>query len=51
MKCPAIFETAEEGGLVVTFPDWSWGVTQGDDENEAVEMAIDALETMIAYSM
>ena len=51
MKYPARFEPAQEGGFVVTFPDWDWGVTQGDDEKEAVEMATDALETMIAHSI
>jgi antitoxin HicB len=49
MKCPALFEPAEEGGFVVTFPDVYQAVTQGDDENEAVEMAIDALVTMFAH--
>jgi len=44
----ALFEPAEEGGFVVTFPDFDWGVTQGDDEAEALEMAADALALMIA---
>ena len=26
MKYPALFEPAEEGGFVITFPDWDWGV-------------------------
>ena len=47
MEYPALFEPAEEGGFVVTFPDFGWGVTQGDTEEEAMEMAIDALVTMI----
>lgn len=47
MLYPACFEPAEEGGFVVTFPDFSWGVTQGDDEADAIEMAVDALSTMI----
>lgn len=49
MKYPALFEPAEEGGFVVTFPDWDWGVTQGNDEADAASMAADALETMIAH--
>ncbi len=44
----ALFEPAEEGGFVITFPDFEWGVTQGDTEEDAVEMAIDALEMIIA---
>ncbi|HXN46361.1 MAG TPA: type II toxin-antitoxin system HicB family antitoxin [Bryobacteraceae bacterium] len=44
----ALFEPAEEGGFVVTFPDFDWGVTQGDSEEEAVEMAVDALEMIVA---
>lgn len=47
MEYPAQFEPAEEGGFVVTFPDFEWGVTQGDTEQEAREMAEDALLTMI----
>jgi antitoxin HicB len=47
MEYPARFEPAEEGGFVVTFPDFGWGVTQGDSEAEAREMAADALTTMI----
>jgi antitoxin HicB len=39
----ALFEPAEEGGFVVTFPDLSRGITQGDTEAEALEMAADAL--------
>ena len=48
MEYPALFEPAQEGGFVVTFPDFEWGVTQGDSEEEAREMAADALCTMIA---
>ncbi len=47
MEYPAIFEAAEEGGFVVKFPDFDWGVTQGDTEEEAKEMAADAIRTMI----
>jgi antitoxin HicB len=34
-------------GFVVTFPDFQWGITQGDTEEEAREMAVDALLLMI----
>ena len=47
MEYPALFEPAEEGGFVVTFPDFGWGVTQGDTEAEAREMAADAILTMM----
>ena len=51
MKYPALFDPAEEGGFVITFPDWDWGVTQGEDEADALDMAQDALVTMIAHSI
>lgn len=38
---PAIF-TPEDGGFVVTFPDWL-GATQGDDAADAINMAADFL--------
>jgi antitoxin HicB len=47
MEYPALFEPAEEGGFIVTFPDFEWGITQGDSEADAREMAADALCTMI----
>jgi antitoxin HicB len=47
MEYAALFEAAEEGGFVVTFPDFEWGITQGDTEAEARRMAADALATMI----
>ncbi len=49
MKYPALFEPAEEGGFVITFPDIEEAITQGDDELDARGMARDALITMIAY--
>ena len=47
MEYPALFEAAKEGGFIVTFPDFDWGITQGDSEGDAKEMAADALRTMI----
>lgn len=38
----------DEGGFVVTFPDFGWGVTQGETEDEALANAADCLETMVA---
>lgn len=40
---PAIFHTAEEGGFWVSFPDLPECLTEGDDMQQAYEMAVDAL--------
>ena len=40
---PAIFHKAEEGGFWITFPDIPECMTQGDDMQQAYEMAADAL--------
>jgi antitoxin HicB len=40
----ALFEPDREaGGYVVTFPDFGYGVTQGETDKEAMEMAQDLL--------
>ena len=44
----ALFDPAEEGGFVVTFPDLGHGATQGKSEAEAMEMAVDFLVCVIA---
>jgi antitoxin HicB len=45
----ALFEPdKEKGGFVVTFPDFGWGVTQGETEEEALAMASDALAIIVA---
>ena len=41
----------DEGGFVVTFPDMPYGVTEGDDEDEALSNAVGALETIIGGLM
>lgn len=49
LRYPALFEPDREaGGYVVTFPDFSFGVTQGDSFEEAKEMAQDLLATLLA---
>src|SRR5271167_35729 len=48
---PAHLDPAEEGGFIVTFPDFRVGVTQGDDRQEALAQAADLLETMVANYM
>lgn len=43
---PAVFETAEEGGYVITFPNFE-GATQGENLADAVEMATDYLNCVL----
>lgn len=40
---PAIFHAAEEGGFWVSFPDLPECLTEGDDMQQAYEMAVEAL--------
>jgi antitoxin HicB len=47
MEYPACFEPAEEGGFVITIPDFGWGVSQADTEEEAREMAAALLQTLV----
>lgn len=46
---PVILEAQPEGGFVVTFPDIPEAITQGEDEDEALLYAIDALETALSF--
>lgn len=40
----ALFEPdSQAGGFVVTFPDFGYGATQGESEEESIEMARDLL--------
>ena len=44
----ALFEPDREvGGFVITFPDFGWGVSQANTEDEALVMAEDLLGMMI----
>jgi antitoxin HicB len=43
MDYPALFESAKEGGFVVTFRDIPEAITQGDTLQEAEAMALDVL--------
>lgn len=46
---PAQFEPQkEEGGFVVTFPDWPEAITQGESLEDAYAQAEDALEEAVA---
>lgn len=47
---PAIFESDDDGGYAVTFPDLKGCITEGDDLQESLYMAKDALELFI-YSL
>lgn len=40
---PAIFHKAEEGGFWISFPDLPECLTQGENMQDAYEMAVDAL--------
>ena len=46
---PVILEAQSEGGFVVTFPDVPEAITQGEDEDEALLYAVDALETALSF--
>lgn len=45
---PAIFHIAEEGGFWISFPDFPECLTQGDNMEQAYEMAVDALGLCIS---
>lgn len=45
---PAIFHKAEEGGFWVSFPDLPECLTEGDNLEQAYEMAFDALGLCLA---
>jgi antitoxin HicB len=49
LSYPAHFEPAEEGGFVVTFPDIPEAITQGEDVQDALLHAADALETALDF--
>lgn len=46
---PVVLEPQPEGGFVVTFPDVPEAITQGEDEDEALLYAVDALETALSF--
>jgi antitoxin HicB len=49
MRYPARFSEAPEGGFVVTFRDIPEAITQGDSEDEAMEMAEDVLLSSMEF--
>ena len=46
---PAILAAQLEGGFVVTFPDVPEAITQGEDREEALLYAVDALEAALSF--
>ena len=42
----ALLEPSEQGGFVVTFPDFGYGVSQAVNESEALELAADLLNLL-----
>ena len=44
---PAVFHKAEEGGFWISFPDFPECLTEGDDMQEAYEMAVEALRLVL----
>ncbi|NNM65950.1 MAG: type II toxin-antitoxin system HicB family antitoxin [Burkholderiales bacterium] len=46
---PVVLEPQAEGGFMATFPDVPEAITQGEDEDEALLVAVDALETALSF--
>ncbi|WAR46907.1 type II toxin-antitoxin system HicB family antitoxin [Methylomonas rapida] len=46
---PVMLESQPEGGFVVTFPDIPEAITQGEDVEDALNHAVDALETALSF--
>lgn len=46
---PVNIEEQPEGGYIVTFPDIPEAITQGEDIDEALLYAVDALETALSF--
>jgi antitoxin HicB len=49
MRYPARLKRQEEGGYVVTFPDIPEAITQGEDVEDALVHAADALESALDF--
>ena len=46
---PAVLKAQAEGGFVVTFPDVPEAITQGEDREEALLYAVEALEVALSF--
>ena len=51
LRYPAHFESEEEGGFVVTFPDIPEAITQGEDVDDALLHARDALTSALDFNI
>jgi antitoxin HicB len=49
MRFPAQFTRAKEGGFIVTFPDIPEAITQGDNIDDAMHHAANALESALDF--
>jgi antitoxin HicB len=49
MRFPAQFTRAKEGGFIVTFPDIPEAITQGDNIDNAMHHAANALESALDF--
>lgn len=49
LNFPVSLEAAQEGGFIVTFPDVPEALTQGEDQEDALLRAVDALETALEF--
>ena len=49
LNYPVLLTQQPEGGFVVTFPDIPEAITQGETQQEALEMAQEALETALSF--
>lgn len=49
LNYPVLLQPAEEGGIVVTFPDVPEAISQAEDHDEALLRAVDALETALEF--
>jgi antitoxin HicB len=46
---PVVLEAQAEGGFVATFPDVPEAITQGEDTDETLLYAVDALEAALSF--
>lgn len=49
MRYPVNLTACKEGGFAVTFPDIPEAITQGENREEALKMALDALVTAFEF--
>lgn len=49
MRYPVRLKAAEEGGYIVTFPDIPEAITQGENVEDALRHAADALESALEF--